>query len=368
METKQEYIVFLNEALAESEKLAEMETKTAQQDILHKKLAKSLKSETKAMEDSIDITIKKRKNELEKSFDEELEKADSILRKAKNQREKAKTKGQNARISEETLELRDEIRRHKIEIKTMFKKDKVPGYCDSRLFFALTSPKGVGDFLIILLCFAICFLAVPIGLYMLIGDGQSMRLVLIYLGAIIIFGGLYVLLFIRAKTAHGQTLEQVRKIRSVISAQEKQVDAITKSIRDDKNEEMYGLGSYDENISDIQEEKNRIAERRNAALEQFENEVKPRITQEIRQNHSERLGQLETEMKEAGSVYEDMEAVLQDQKLNVAQKFETVLGRDYKKEEITALIAYLESGKAANISEAQSLYRMGAKTNGEEEI
>lgn len=368
METREEFIAFIREAAAEGEKLASMESETHAKGIEYKKLAKSLESETKAMEDSIEMTVRKRKNELEGSFDEELSKADSLLRKAKSSRAKAKEKGQNERIFEETSELRDEIRRRKIEIKTVLKKENVPGFCNTRLFFALTSPSGIKDILIILLCFAICFAAVPLCVYWLSKGETPLQLVLIYVCAIVLFGGIYFLAFIKPAMKHGPVLKQIRQIRAAIASKEKQVSAISKGIREDKDEAMYGLGSFDENISAINEEKGKIAERKKAALEDFEKETAPRLTEEIRANHRERLNTLDTDMKAARSEYESMEAVLQEQRLSVAQKYETVLGKDYKKEELDMLIAYLERGKAANISEAQSLYKMGARLTDEEEV
>ena len=74
-------------------------------------------------------TIKKRRSEIDTSYDKEIAKGQERLKKARTQREKAKNKGMKERIAEETSELREHNRDLQIQMKTMFQKDKVPVFC-----------------------------------------------------------------------------------------------------------------------------------------------------------------------------------------------------------------------------------------------
>ena len=81
----------------------------------------------KAVTDSVNQTIKKRRSEIDSSYDKEIAKGQERLKKARTQREKAKNKGMKERIAEETSVLREHNRDLQVQMKTMFQKDKVPG-------------------------------------------------------------------------------------------------------------------------------------------------------------------------------------------------------------------------------------------------
>lgn len=362
MESKQENIAFLQEAKIASEQLKALKEQTYKKEIAFKKLSKEYEQETKAVEDSINITVKKRKSELEKSFDSEIEKADTMLRRAKDQRGEAKKSGQRARISEETADLRGSVRRYNTEVETLFKKNGVPGICNSRLFYALTGPSNFLDIIICVVTFALCFVIIPL-LICKIFEVGALMVAVIYIVCILIFGGLYVGLFLKNKIRHADTLEQGKLIRKKMNADAKHIEAIKKSIINDKNEEMYNLGGFDEQISDIEADKNEVAKSKQAAVDDFEKNVKTRITEEIRANNKERLDSLCNQRNNAKHEFDEYSEKLQQQNLEVAQKYETVLGKDYDVESIDLLIGFFESGRATNISEAQSLYKMGAKPN-----
>ena len=90
---------------------------------------KELAAAKKAVTDSVNQTIKKRRSEIDTSYDKEIAKGQERLKKARTQREKAKNKGMKERIAEETSELREHNRDLQIQMKTMFQKDKVPVFC-----------------------------------------------------------------------------------------------------------------------------------------------------------------------------------------------------------------------------------------------
>ena len=73
--------------------------------------------------------MKQRKEEITKSYDAELGKAQERLKKVKAKREKAKNQGVKERIEEDTRGLVRENKELADQMKTLFKANHVPGFC-----------------------------------------------------------------------------------------------------------------------------------------------------------------------------------------------------------------------------------------------
>ena len=94
-------IAFLREAGEALAELKEAQEAAREQDLQTKRLEKSLASEKKAVADSIEMTIRKRKSEITDSYDSQIEQTQVQLRKVKAKREKAKNQGMKERMDEE---------------------------------------------------------------------------------------------------------------------------------------------------------------------------------------------------------------------------------------------------------------------------
>ena len=67
------------------------------------------------MTDAISLTVKKRMEEINGSYDKEIAKGQDRLKRVRSKREKAKSQGVKERIEEETKELRDDNRELKLQ-------------------------------------------------------------------------------------------------------------------------------------------------------------------------------------------------------------------------------------------------------------
>lgn len=125
---------------------------------------KELASVKKEVADTISRTIRSRRDEIDTSYDREIARGQEKLKKARTRREKAKDKGVKERIAEETSQLKDHNRDLKVQLKTTFKKDRVPAFVNSTFYYALYYPRGLKELGIGLVTFLICFLALPLSL------------------------------------------------------------------------------------------------------------------------------------------------------------------------------------------------------------
>jgi len=362
-DTTESSIALIDQAQEAVRRQAALTTKVEGKQTLVKRLEKSLEDEKKAIENSITTTVRKRRAEIADSFDEQIGVAQKEIRKVENAREKAKNTGVKDRVSRETAGLKAENKELEQQINTIYRANKVPSYCKSMLFNALHAPKTLKEFSLMLILGLICLFVIPVGVYVLFCEEKTIWLVLIYLADILVFGGMYELIGNRLKLVHRDALAEGRKLRSAIQNNEKRIRSLTKSIRNDQNEEMYDLGEFDRKLSELNRELADLEYNKRHALDTFDGEGARRITDEIRDNNKERIDSLEAKRGEETVNLEDAKRALREETLLIAKNFEPVLGREYMDpEKLEQLKRFFTEGKAKNISEALEISKLAAGT------
>lgn len=327
------------------------------------RISKAIDAEKKSTNDRIADTTSKRLKEITSTYDAEIKKVEEVKRSLEAKREKAKNKKINERISDETKDLRDHIAATKSEIKKEMKKDGIPSFCDTGVYYTLYFPHKFLEFINILLAIVIVFLAIPVIIYKLIPEHKPIYLPFIYFIIVLLVGGLYIIVGNLTKARHRDSLLKIRAMRDTIDNDGKRIKLITKDINNDSADEKYDLSSYDAEIEEADAKLQGINEKRRAAVSEFENNTKKIITDEIMENSKERLNNLKNELdvtKQSLSSITDRRSEIN---LTISDKYESYLGRDFlKTDRIEALQKLISDGDAANISDAIDLYQR--KQNG----
>ncbi len=358
---------FFDEAKKAVQELEELKQREKMLTDLEKQLENSLKAKQKSVADTIAQTVKKRSDEISKSYDSEIGKAQDRLKKVRGKREKAKTQGEKERIAEETQSLIRENEELKGQIKTMFRANHVPGYCASNLYYSLYFTKGIGEMATMLAALLIAFLALPCGIYFLIPNRQTLYLVGIYVAVILIFGGIYVKIGNSTRMKYMDVLKEGRGIRNRIRANKKQMKVITRSIRKDKNETVYNLQKFDDEIAQIEQDLAQAERKKKEALNTFETVTKTIISDEIMGNNRPEIDQIESDLAKTAADLKETQNAAMNKALYITDHFEIYAGKDFMtKERLEALEEIITSGKASNISEAIVVfkskdYQTGAK-------
>lgn len=353
-----ELVAFLEAAKQATVELRALEEQAGASEIEGKKCEKALSAERKAVADQVSAVIRQRREEIAATYDRELRNDQEKLKKVKAKREKAKNKGIKARIEEETADLSAENRQLDAKVSTLFRQNHLPWFCNTHLYYALFFTRSPGDFLTLALTVLICFLLVPCGIFFAVPDAKWWYLIVIYLLTIVVFMGLYIVTADKTKVDNMEILRQGRKIRLQIKANKRQIKAIRRSIERDKDEDLYNLEKYDKEIREIEKEIREISARKEDALYVFENNTALVLTKEIKQNSQERLNQLSSRKEECEGLYKTLSAQLKTMTINVADQYESRIGREFMSpEKLDALIKIFQEGKANSLSEAQELYR-----------
>lgn len=357
-----DYVSFLTDAKSAVTELSEMKKKETLYRDEEERAERSLGIEKRQLKEQISTTITRRRQELQGSYDEEISKANDKLKKARAKREKAKNQGIKERIAEETAELEAYNRELVVRMNTLFKTDRVPFYCKNKLFYALYYPRTAGELLVLLLAFALCFLALPFGIYMAVPKQGTAWLILIYAAVLLVVGGLYVAIGNSARDKHGNALREGKTIRGLISSNNRKMKVIVSGIRRDRNDSVYDLGKYDDEISQLTEELEQISSKKKEALNTFENVTKNIITDEIAGNSQEKLDSLEASYKEWNSKRKSCEAMVKEKNIYITDTYAGYLGKEFlEPAKIDQLIKLIESGEAINLSDAISLAHDGKK-------
>lgn len=349
---------FLGDACREEQDLIESSNSLEKFHIEEKQLEKELEAEKKAVADAISLTVKRRLDELNSSYDKEIAKGQDRLKRVRSKREKAKSQGMKERIAEETAELQEENRDLNLQQKSLFQKDRVPRFCKSTLYYSLYFTRGFSEFLLLLFTIFICFLAIPFGIYTLIPQKSIYYLVGIYFITIVVFGGLYVFVNNRTKVRHQVALRKGRSIRDMRRSNNKKIHVITGSIRRDRDEKVYNLERFDDEIAQIELELTEITNKKKEALNTFEKVTKNIISDEIAGNSRQKIEELSSAVEMAADSVKRMEQRVKEQTLHITDTYESLIGKEFMvPERLDILADFIRSGKAATITEAETLYQ-----------
>lgn len=319
------------------------------------RLEKVLSSKEKDLAEEIETTLKKRRSEIESSFEGQLSTLNSRQKKIKGKKEKAKGTKVSERIAEETAELRERNQELTIEIKSWLKKDKTPRFCNSILFFSFFQPKALLEIVILIIGLLVAFLAIPCGIYALLPTKPfgDMTLALIYLVTVVVFGGIYLLMNNLIKEKHLETIKQIRLLRTEHHTNGRKIRLIRKGIKNDSDESVYGLEQYDSELKEVEEEIHKIAEEEKEALTEFESTTTATIMEEIRGRYKEELEVIRENYDKTYAEQKQTEEKVKEFTLMLSKQYESYLGKDVLNvAKLERLIGYIERGEAANIGEA----------------
>lgn len=321
------------------------------------RMEKLLAGKEKEMADEIDRTIKKRKNSIASNYGNQLSVLENRRKKVQTRKNKAKGIKVSERIGEETAELREANKNIAIDIKANMKKDKIPHYCNSNLFYSLFLPKRFGEYMLLMVVMILLLFLMPVGVYKLFFEKfGTWALAIVYAVDIVIFGGLYVLINNRIKEKHVTVLRENHILFLKIKSNRKKIQHIERDIQSDGDESSYGLEEFDDDLNEIDKEIQRVAEEEKEEMTKFEAVVAAQLKEEIQGRYKEEIQALSDKAKEVSAEQTAVEEKAKELVLMISKQYETYLGKDMLTiEKLDRLIAHIEKGEATNIGEAVNL-------------
>lgn len=324
-----------------------------------KKLDKAIINKEKAIEDELDFTIKKRREEIESTYNQEIAKLKDEIKKIQNKKEKSKNVQVSERIKLETADLSEEYKKMDMEIKQIMKENKSPSFVNTSIFYALYMPKGIKEGIIAIIALLLMLLVIPCGIYFFILPGQKvLYLIITYILTIVLFGGTYILIGSKVKDKYLPMIKEIRVIRTNILKNKTERNKIRKQILKDDDESIYALERYDEKIDKINKDIEGIEGRKKTATEDFRRETIPIITAEIRGHHSEDLLNMNSELKNLNQKTKENDDNIRNLTRDLVENYEAFLGKEFMfVGKIDQVISIMEENDLEKISDGLSQYR-----------
>ena len=164
------------------------------------------------------------------------------------------------------------------------------------------------------------------------------------------------------KLQYAECLRKGRQILDQMHANDKKIKVITGTIRKDRNESLYDLEKYDDEIARLTQELNEVAAKKKEALGTFENVTKNILQDEIEHGYREKIADLDHQYENVKRQLQLTSAEVKARRLTLTDQYGSHLGKEFLDPfKLQDLSNILQQGRAANISEAISVYQEDAR-------
>jgi hypothetical protein len=131
-----------------------------------------------------------------------------------------------------------------------------------------------------------------------------------------------------------------------------------KSIRKDKNEEMYGLSDFDYRINEINDSIRNIEDSKTKAIEQFNATTKADIIAEVQGRNEENLTSLKSQLASCESQQSELDTLIKEQRAYISSNYEAYLGKEFTNvDKLVELSDYMREDSSLTISQAIAKYK-----------
>jgi len=344
------------------EKLIELYEYQAKQERLvveEKRLADRITDVEKAVAEEVQTTLRKRRKEIEDTFEAQIDKIKAKIKKEKNKRDKNKEAQISDRIALETASLRDDNNNFKKEIKSIFKQNHIPSVFNTKLFYALYFPKISTDYILLLAILLITLLIIPCGIYFfLLPEQKTIYLIVIYLVVAAVSFGLYMIIGNNVKDKHLEQWQHIKTIRENIRLNQRKIAVIKRNIKRDRDESVYNLGDFDREIEKLEKEAEEIHAQKEEALTTFDKTTSHIIADDIESQYKEEITGLKSEHNKISSECSEIEEKIKALTLLIANEYEPYIGKDLMTlDHLKTFITIIQAGNADTISEAIAYYK-----------
>ncbi len=330
-------------------------------------VSNKVKETEKAEAEEISDTLKNRRNLVKAEYEKQLKEVLRQKKKEADKRSREKNMKVEDRVKTETSEMIEKNKECRKNLKKYFKEQKVPSICLRDVFYCMFMPQGTSEIAKAIADFAIFFAVIPfcVGIilrFLLSQDAEitaktvNALSIIVPTAVLLLFIVIYYLIYVNIKVAHIEALREGRNLKNVIKKNEREIKTTTKNIHKDKDESLYGLENYDENIKQLVITEENIRAEESESLKKFDTETANAIITDIKEKRKTYLDGAKAQMNELAEKAGTVENQLQSLNREISSKYQVYLGEKCERETIDKLISIIENKKAATVSEAIRVY------------
>lgn len=282
------------------------------------------------------------------------------MEQAEKKRTQEKEKQKKNHAADATQEYREQIRQARKEIKEDIKRDKIPFYCNSRVWFSLFMPAFLSDYLFLAVTWLASAIGLPALIYALLPKHQVWQFYILFPLFVVATIVLYIEISRRTRRKYTETLKVCRGKMNLIHDLKKNIRKTEKKIHKSDDESPYELKELDENIRRARRELEAARNNQADGLREFEQHTRMDIIEEFRVKSQEKLEELAAgidQLTRQKNLTMEMASELQ---LELVDSCEDRLGAENMNENrLRQLLKLLESGSADTLEEAVEILKTG---------
>lgn len=312
----------------------------------------------KQINNEIEVLVKKRREEVSNSFDDQMNKTEARIKKVKSRKERFKDSKVSERIKLETADLEEERVLFSEDIKEVYKLDRISRIFNNQVFYALYMPRSLKDIGILLLVVLLIAGALPFGIYYFLLPDKNVYIAVSYIIVLIAAVGIYILIKRITKDKHKKSFEKIKEIRTKLFTNRKSINALKKAIVKDKDESSYGLEKFQDEIDELEQQKKTISSEQKKALAAFESSTKNAISEGVWQNYKKEIDEIKLNHDKIYEEEKETESLAKEFAIEIAKKYEAYVGREMLElRHIDELIKIMETNEVSTINEAMRIYK-----------
>ncbi|MDO4437980.1 MAG: hypothetical protein Q4B86_00820 [Eubacteriales bacterium] len=350
-------INFLSKALEETLVLENEKAKLAELTDKKNLAEKNLTILKKDISREKEKTVKSRREDIEDSFDKQIKSIESDIRTVNEKRSKARNSGVKSRIDEHTKTYKDDIKNIRGLIKEKFKKAGLSQIYNNKFFFSLYMPHSVGEWTTAIITFLIVFCLVPIIIINMqfTEKTPSFYSILVYTLDILVFGSIYVFIGNKVRIKHNDTLKSCRELMDQINKDKKSIKKVTRQIRRDKDDSLYDLGAFDDELTQHRQKCETVNIQKDEALNKFDAVTKQVLMDEIDSRYIDELANRTAQLEQLKLDFKSLSDSVEEKTLYVNDQYGQYIGvSNISSEKIRQMIEMIRNKEAGSISEAAS--------------
>ena len=307
-----------------------------------KDISKELDNARKEKQNEMDSKIKASTDAICDGYDKSINADKDKIKAVSAARDKAKMAGVKERITAETASLRAQNEDLADQINEAFIHENISKVFNSQLFISVFNPKKLLDYVIDIAIILILYVAVPVALFLLPMIPQW--ILLVYCMVITVVSIVVIkCIFRKVVLKHAETIMAAQNTRIQIT--------------DNKNEDMYGLESFDSDINALHDDIARIEEEKTSALEEFEKNTKADIISEINERYADKITNMENELNKKKKEYDELDDLVKKQRIYISSNYEAYLGKEFiNVDKLSELNSIMKSDSAYTIAQALAVY------------
>lgn len=327
-----------------------------------KRLLKELQKELDGVEDEKKQAVKEALIKYTEEEDQIINSNKKRISEVEKSRSKAKNRGVKDRIDNETQELVTENKDLHRLIRRTLKENGLPAYCDTKWFYTLFLTQSALEWAIKILVFFAGLVLFPWLVTFIFSPTWKIKFlvgivkVLEWAVVALIFGAVYLTIFLSTKDKDNGTLEAMREHRDKIHDNELKIRKIKRGIKTDSDESSYNLQEFDEELADLNSNLDQVKRIKEDKIKDFEENKKQQIMDEVDAAHLGSINELKDRVNDKAEEYK-----LQNDKVNgiiaeIEEIYSQVIPEKYLNEVGCGKIRELiNGGQANNIGEALNI-------------